>query len=444
MSLATLVSGAGGARNALKAAQFLGSPSGRQTLKAIASAAPAVMEVAKRGAKQIQRVSKKLRTNFQSPKSGKVKTLTVRRYGTTTGKHAGFYRGYRRMGRTARRRYRQAIGGVQSTREVAVTVSDDRCVYIGHHSMPTLEIAKQVVYAMFKSLMNHAGIHFSSFDESRLGSIPDNSIIGIEYRLTPTAALAAASFTVTVGAVQTFREVADGFWLVFYNNFIIGANMTQWTNFYKFYFNTGAQNADQLMLQNAQIDILTKSALKMQNRSINTVDDDESGDVNNVPLIGRSYQFKGNLMTPNDSNASNSITGAMLPTNDVTGFIQYGAGSTNVLAEPPPPYYFTGSPKSLKIRLQPGQIKTSVVSEKKVMNFNVFWRAINAAYRGGITGNPYTTLGKSRLFALERTIARMTGEVQPGIVVATELDMKYWIKIRADKGKYSAPINIVL
>jgi len=374
------------------------------------------------------------------------KFMSKKRYGTSTGRHSGFISKYRPVSRVNGRRHRKAVVGVQFCRETRANVTDNRCVWIGQHTMPTLEVIKYTCYALLKRLFNKAGIQFSSFDDSRAGSLNDGYIIGLEYRASPLVADAAVSYTVVAGDL-TFQNVCDGFWLVVYNTFIapgvliaIGTQTT-WT---KLYLNDGIENTDQLMLSDCKVSITAKSALKMQNRSINTVDDDESSDVNNVPLIGKSYELKGNTFIPRDLSARNTVTGGFNPCSPVTGLTTFGAGATNSLAEPPEQGWFVRRPTMTKVSMQPGAIKTSVINETLNINFSSLLRYVNGVYRSNVGSDRiYAPIGKSRFFALERTIGRLSDETEPGISVTLEHDLKFWIGVYIESGTYSGPINIV-
>lgn len=425
-------------KSALYAAQLLNSPAGRAFSRA------AAYKTGQLVGKGVRKFARSL--TFNTPRKSTTKEVKKKKYGTSTGKHAGFIRGYRRMGRTARRRYRKALAGVQFNYEQVNQVTDNRCVYIGHYTMPPITIAKYAVYAMVKSILNHANIQFSSFDEAFLGSVAAGDIVGIEYRLSPLLAPVAVAYTVAAGET-TYRNIADGLWNLVQANFIspTTANFGSQSTLLKLYLNRAGQNADTIILSDATISMACKSSLKMQNRSINTVDDDESSDVNNVPLTGKSYEFKGNIMVPRDTTLANSVTGAMNPPDNATGIIRYGAGGSDVIAEPPEAYFYAHKPKVVKLNFQPGHIRTSTLTDKLNMNISNFWRYINGMFRvPPPQDRVFCTKGKSRLFALERTIGRLAGEVEPGIVLTTEVDNKFWITLYAGNGKWTAPTNVVV
>lgn len=386
---------------------------------------------------------------YSTPHGGTSKLINKRNRSVSFARHAGFIKGYRRSGKSYRRRKRQVFRGIQFNNEIVGTVSDDRCVYVGHHDSPMQTLAKYLTYALFKALMNKGGIEFSSFNSFCAGSIGTGDIIGIELRLTPLAAITAFSITVpTVTSTTTFGSVAEQFWVSVFDNLIVGtgtpggANGVASSRLLKLYWNKAALggNQDQINLSDCNFDWMIKSALKMQNRSINTVEDDESTDVNNVPLIGKTYQFKGNVMLPNDTQDG----AVFLPPDNSNGLMAFGAGSNSVLQEPPEAYFFQGKPKFTKVSIAPGGIKTSVLTSKKSMNISAFYRFCNGLYRSVLGSNPlYNPMGASRMFGLERTIARQAGETSPGIQVAYEHDIKYWLSVNYKSSKVTQQINIV-
>ena len=128
------------------------------------------------------------------------------------------------------------------------------------------------------------------------------------------------------------------------------------------------------------------------------------------------------------------------------GWTTVGAGTEVVLQEPPQPYHFQYAYKSGPVRINPGIIKTSVLNDKVYMKLDRFLALCRGMARND-NGNftlAYNMLGKTRYFALERSISRLSGELQPAITVATELDSKLWIDVNVKRSKYTAPVNIVL
>jgi len=363
---------------------------------------------------------------------------------------SGFVRKGRRMNRKMKRRYKKAFGGIEFCEERVFNITDNRCVYIAHHSQPVMNVAKMMAYALFKRLLNHAGVQFSSWSDTALGIITTADVIGLEYKITPVAGTAASTWTApTVTIATTLGSLAELFWLHIRDNFLRqGANIANIGSQFRltkiYWLEAGTnRNKDQIQLADAKFSCMIKSTLKMQNRSIATTDDDESTDVNNVPLTGRSYDFKGNMMIPRDNAMGDGLAIFTTPDNEV-GISIIGALAVTALQEPPSPYFFATKPKTAKQSLQPGDIKTSVINDRINVNISSFFRFVNGILRGNASYSQlYNPLGKSRMFAFERVIARLGSEIEPGIVVTTEVDIKFWAEVRTGSGQYTGPLNIV-
>lgn len=385
--------------------------------------------------------------SFTSP-GGTRREIKKRPFSASYGRHRGFVKGYRRMGRVTRKRYSKARTGMQVAVEQSGLVSDQKCVYIGHHSCPPEFVVKYAIYALVKRCLNTGDVYFSSSGEQYAGNITVGDQFGFEYRANPLAGTAAFAITVAAGDVS-YADVMEKVWVQFKAQVLapgtLPTNFGTQSSFTKFYWNSGGKNRVQLNLFDAKVSFMTKMSLKLQNRSINSVDDDESTDINNVPLHGKTYQFKGNTMIPRDSTAQDAATGVMNPCDTFYGYVAYGAGAVNAIQEPPESYFFMGNPKSRKVSLQPGDIKTSVITCKKTMNFSSFTRMVNGWYRGTTNVTRlYTNVGPSRFFAMERTISPISGEVIPAIQVAYEHESKLWVSVSCSNGNYTGPINLVL
>lgn len=382
---------------------------------------------------------------YFTPAGGSKKQYKKKSYFASYGRHRGFIKGYRRMGRGTRKRYSKARSGMQVTTEQSGSVTDQRCAWVGHHTYPAEFVVKYAIYALVKKALNTGDIYFSSAGLSRAGNIADGDIFGFELRLSPLTATSAFSYTV-IAADATFADVMEKVWVQFKDQVLRPntVNFGAQSSFLKFYWNSAGKNKVLLNLMDASITVSTKSALKMQNRSINSVDDDEMTDVNNVPLHGKSYQFRGNTMIARDESAQNAIAGVMNPCDFFYGYTAFGASSVNSVAEPPESYFFMGSPKATSVTLQPGDIKTSVLTYNKRMNFSSFIRMLNGWYRITLAGDKmYTPIGPCRFFALERTIAPLAGEITPAISLAFENEHKLWVAVDCRNGNYTGPINLV-
>jgi len=381
---------------------------------------------------------------MRTPTKGRTKYLKKSVRFSSTGRHAGFVRGYKKFKRRSpyKQRYSRALKGVTFQWERTADITDDRCVYVTHHNLPYLQILKAAVYALTKKFLFKMNIDFTSWtDPLTVAMIPDNTTFAIEWRQNYPGAVGVSTCQ-KIASDVTFKHLADRiFGDVFMNQLIDVAGIG---------FDSPAQllsmenniagNVTRMNLRGCMLDCITKSSLKIQNRSINATEDDEVDDVNNVPLIGKSYQGKGNGFISYDN------TTILAPADGIWGWSSVGAGANPTLQEPPQPYQMQYAAKTVKVRMQPGHIKTSVLNGKLYQEFDRFLRYCRYVRRsnGGATTYGYTNMGLCRMFALERTIAKFGTEISPGINVAAEVDFKLFLDINLKPSLLTAPDNLVL
>lgn len=170
-----------------------------------------------------------------------------------------------------------------------------------------------------------------------------------------------------------------------------------------------------LDLHYMRIQHYAKSAIKFQNRTVNSAGNVEADDVDNVPLYGKTYdgfgknwiQLEDRWYYPPLVNEENSTNLA----STVTG----------VLAEPAPLSTIKGCSKSGKIHLDPAEIKTSVLTSGFKMNANKFLFLL-ARDQGGDSN--IVNLGKVRLITLEKMIQAVETTNENGIKLFYETDLK--------------------
>ncbi len=72
--------------------------------------------------------------------------------------------------------------GVNFNFERTALVTDDKCVYLQHSTMPLLNILKFTCYCIMKALLNRAGIQFSSFQNERAARIGTGDTISVTWK----------------------------------------------------------------------------------------------------------------------------------------------------------------------------------------------------------------------------------------------------------------------
>lgn len=376
--------------------------------------------------------------------SGRRYTLSMRQGGVSYGRFRGFTRRTRRMGRTYRRRYRTSFTGVQFNEEQVGTVTDNKVVYLTHHTSPISTLFKYAVYALFKQLLQKGGYNFASWQEQSAALFPAAGVgaQNIVYRIKPNPAAATVAYTyfIPTAVGTTFGDIADGLQLDMLNNFYTLGNYSTRSRMIDMELDVAGAGfavpvqSVKLNLSDAKFSFIIKSLVKFQNRSVAVLADNEAQDVNNVPLHGKKYSFTGNTMI-----LRGSVTNNMQIPNRFDGFAMFGAGTDQILQEPPEPYVFESKPKYAKVSVQPGDIKTDVLNYKKVMDMSRFFRFCREQDITGTTG--YNPMGKSNCIALERVIGLLPLEATPAIIVSWESEKKYYIGCHIKNTNYTVPIN---
>lgn len=335
-----------------------------------------------------------------------------------TSKRAGYKTGAGYRGHFTRRRFNFKRGspatksenyysryGVTDTTEVSGTISDDQCVYIGHSSFSPVRMFEAAMQSMYRKLYTIAigydvcsasdvvpykdgqsdgnTIHLSWRDEDGVMSSMYQSI-GLGASI---AQLGQMSFSIT-GAIRNMailRRTPQRIWVV--DN------------------STNLQRAS-LDLTRLKFDYMFKSEMKIQNVTIPTTTDNEMDDVNNVPLVGRTYEFSGWSPMMNGLAAPNGTKLALV--NDLQGVTLVRGMEMGVdgMLEPPPSSVFTNCVKSQKVRVQPGTIKSDWLRGGGTLTLNKLLLAMDFKITPPAQGNrnSQVRIGKHAMISLERVI----------------------------------------
>jgi len=355
-----------------------------------------------------------------------------------SGRLAGKYLGRRpamrkartRRGRRGRRvlkkTYKMAFRGLEYKKEGVQAIQDDNCVYIGHHSTPIDPFFRYTVYTIMKKLLNKKGIDLSDLNMLQGEQLKAGDTITFRYIQRP--GLGPITITTNIAVGDTYLQLFDSMVNSLYsemNNGLLGYS----SKILDINYNTTDDRVI-LVLVDASVSILTKSALKMQNRSVAVAADNEADDVNNVPLIGKIYGGSGNALIFRSTWENPVIVG-----NDTTGQMVRAAGTVDQLKEPPQGYSFHNCNTVGKVRLQPGDIKTSVLTYKKTFKLDTAFGIFSLNYCYASDTNAVAKIGSFRVFGLEQVIAKTIDE--SGVNVKWEIDFHQWIDVKTVGSNYT-------
>lgn len=371
---------------------------------AVAAATQAAIEHLSKKSKT-QRRKKYVRKNITYSRSaGKLKTKT-------------------RVRRSKNLQYQMLQKGTQMNFERAGQVIGKECVYIGHSSFPIQSVRRQVWRAIIKRLMVNLGSTFTDFNQPLASTSGDNIVVTY---ITDPSSNAELNFSIAANG-STYDSAA----LAFDTHFagIVGAQQIILRSLSYSPVATSINSYHRLDLMNSVMEIETKSALKVQNRSVTQADDEDANDVDNCPLYGKGYFGKGNG------------TDYLGPYQDTTPVPFYGDQrfgqivkvlpdfnplnplvSLQGLQEPPDPTAFNLSKKYSKIKLDPGQIKTSVLRDRLTWKLNNLFMYLYINNGSAGTRPKTGKIGKFRFFGLEKMIDAVASS--PRITVAFEIDLK--------------------
>lgn len=303
----------------------------------------------------------------------------------------------------------QAGKGVTMTFETGGVLGNQDIVYVGHATGPRDRIFEQCSQTMLKLLMTKMNIRIRDFDAplSEI-PIPATSQFRFTYKLNASTATTTVD-TYIVGAADTFNNVA-----FFFSN--LWAGSTNYSEVMPLTFayvgDGGIQNAS-IALEALMFHFDIKSSLKLQNRSINSAGNDQVDEVDNVPLYGKSIGGTGTGVQarfPSSTSPAN-IFGSL--SNGLISKVTIDVNST----EPLSGYFWPKSSQQGKIHIDPGQLKTSVLSTKRSISLKLMLKMFSTAPVNN-TGL-IASFGKYRFFQLEKMID--TG-VAINLLVAYELN----------------------
>ena len=437
----------------------LGRLGPQQRIAVAASPAPAIAQAVD-AAMRVYNTPTPLRGSSQ-PKTKKYKARRL----MDTAYLAGRYRKFKGKPLKSKAKRMMRKFDTQGTRvnwEEGLELSDAKIVYIGQ-GLPIRRVFEQFTRSMFRSIWKKAGHNFGNwFDKPEL---PDNQAqpaIVIYYTTDVGVQLLASVGLASPNATYEQMWLTFDNWLfsTFINNEGVGTGL--WANNFRLTRivlklgiappNPGiVVDSTELLLEGAIARFNYTQSMKVQNVSLASdggADADQDSDVFNVPLNGRIYEAPGNslkfkfqgfqaLRTSQQFGAFPSYTSAIIRANS----------TNNVPLEPPEAYEFLNCKKYTKVSLNPGKIKTSVITKKFSVSldkmFNEMAFGIRADGNGPIYTNQSAPYGTVRVMCLEKVIGNISGTEQP-LRVRCEVDTKLQCYVHTKNKIQLCPINVVI
>ncbi|MEY3324805.1 MAG: Lake Sarah-associated circular virus [Bacteroidota bacterium] len=309
--------------------------------------------------------------------------------------------------------------GVLTTAEVGgvilgSTVNQYQTLMLGHATHGVLQTLKGLSLAIVKAALAHVNITFDSVNDVVLIS-NRTLVMRFEFRSSPAGSALFYSYNIvsSPAPATTPQMIADAV----YTNIFAGYPEVIMDEIVMFWgAEAGLTQTVQICkldMEKASIDLYSKSSLKMQNQTVADVDDKELDSVDNVPLIGKQYDGSGNYI---QIEKTFYYPGASI----VGNYYANGFGPGSGLAEPQPLSVVKRANRVGSLKLQPGIIKTSVLTHRRKFNINTL---LQMCARWNATEN-LCKLGKFRYFHVEKELQSVATTDANVLRLHYEIDLK--------------------
>lgn len=301
----------------------------------------------------------------------------------------------------AKRRYNQGtfMYSLERGSQISPTVSG----VIGHITSPRVVMQRVMFGALLRRLFVRAGLR-CPIPSRAIEGVTTGDVVTFNFEYG-SASLDGFSFTLTAGA--TFTQALNAC-VTDWNAKIAsltGSLVFSNTRFYKMSYtpsgNVGTPGRVEIDLTEAKIELHCASMLKIQNRSVGEVGDENADDVDNVPVQGKLYVGYG---SGPDSRFQTDATTLVQLHGDANGVIE--VSNPENMSDAPLPTLFNGVKKAGFIKIMPGQINRHYIKYKNVMYLTTFLRRILFATADS---TPAVNLGKFAFVVLEKTLETNNG-----------------------------------
>lgn len=304
--------------------------------------------------------------------------------------------------------------GVAFTKETGITVSGytDSC-YLGHTTFCQLQMKLGLYRTLIKAIFAKKGIAIRNFLDGALMIVGD--AITVQYKVDQQDATAQTFYNAFYAVGTTYESLAQSLNTQFSN-----AGPEYFLLEVSYYSATTSSTIFNINLANASVKIDVKSNLKIQNVTA-AVAGQEADAVNNVPLYGRAYYGHGTGTVSNRS----AYTETSLVANEDNGIIFKGGSVNSGTSEMPPPAYFKQCKGSSKAKLEPGEIKTSVLTQVQSYPLTKF---VKFLYTGQALTKDFLNTGSFAFFGFEHMIKATAAD--PTITLKAEHNYHYTMTMK--------------
>lgn len=332
-------------------------------------------------------------------------------------------------------------------------------IQIAHNTMPIKESLMSLMRAMVKRLMLEHAIYVRDFaaDASTYG-ITVGDVIRINQYYPSTATSTSVASTYTYVANNTFDAIAE----------TLARGLQSTSDAFQAKYDSiefvpvaaSKLSAVNFPLAYMKVSVRSQTFLKVQNRTVTVATDNESDDVNNVPIVGKLIKFKGNNLpwkinrpylqgigasgigglTYNDIALEGRSTRAVSNRTGNTDFTFIGEPSQGPFFKPseiPQPWHFRNVVSHQKVRIQPGGIKTSAMKtqfQMSVQKYLMILLGTRGANEDKLVYSPQA--GYCQCFFLEKLV----GNSKTSVLAAYEVELRLVTAITGKLKQWTSPI----
>lgn len=319
------------------------------------------------------------------------------------------------------------FGDIQKTTGIEKAQS----IMIGHSLFHANQLRNDIAVALTKMVftkMQHQIRDFADVIVTNTGITM--KLTWIRYVGDSSGASSSANFTATStynDVVAWFRnnftQLENGWPDIMYDQLIVTSQ------------DQGAVKGTDLLklnLAKCKFDVYVKSSLKIQNRTVSSSGNDEEDDVDNVPLYGKSYSGNGNwALFGNLAGGQVMCTGSNLSASPPYVVKNWTVSQSGV--EPVSKAFTTKVKLVGKAHLDPGNIKTSVLTLQKKFGLTTLLKQLIKSDTGVENGQERLRLGKYQFIILEKMIQSVATTDVNAIQLAYEVDHKVGIQCSCPK-----------
>jgi len=298
-----------------------------------------------------------------------------------------------------------------------VTTSTKDVCYLAHSNMPGIQVMETCMKAMFKYMLKIGGIQIRSDEQT--GFVPNDCHMNTILVYKTRDGNAILTHTINALPATTLHTLALA-WKDWFEGLSGTNNLPgQLLRFQLIVVSmTAPGQVDvkcDLDLTSAKFELLSDSQLKIQNRTVNTAENDQEDDVDNVPLSGRSFKYATNGTIFKDYDASGVATSSLCTTNAITGLLTPGVNGASIggsfFDEVPEAKQFVGIKEVQPLALRPGEIRTSQIKGGLTITLQkliaVLFGKRSQVDTNGVAGNQQNQqfwIGHTRLLCYEKRL----------------------------------------